>query len=184
MQPTNEPLGEPRRRKIPLAAWIAIGVCGALLVTCGVGGWMLARSERGRKIINASREVAAMAQDASDSPAAEALRELGCDQAAVFSAEQMRALAGAFVEEEEHLEEIDRIIPEDTTSVHCRMGLFTSDEDMPSCSAVAQTYAEATGVSAPFWVVVQKGSAQSGCSGKYSPQGEWLEGLPGQATGH
>ncbi len=182
VQPPNEPLGEPRRSKIPVAAWIAIGLSGALLVTCGVGAWIFATSDQGQKLIELGREAATLAQEASSAPGTDELRELGCEQPAIFTGDQMRRLAGVMADDEEHREQIDDEIPADAIFLQCKMGLFSDDEARPGCVDVARTYAAATGAAGPLWVIVQRGRTQDGCTGVYTPDGERLRGAFEQET--
>jgi hypothetical protein len=170
----------PREKKrLPVVAWLLLGVFGALLLTCGAGVAWLVSSEKGRKFLEAAQETAEVFDGAATAPGTVQLKALGCEEAAVLRGEELLAAFERFGVE---LPQPDpkHELPRDLLIVFCRNGML--GDAPPGCGEIARTYAAA--VPAPperFMVHAEKrGKREAGCRGVYSPTGELLHALPEQ----
>jgi hypothetical protein len=162
--------GPPTRRGVPVVAWILIAIAALGLFTCGGLVLWVSQTEQGRQIREIVRTGYEVGVESTQAPGTEELRELGCSQAMVMSAEQARAFANAVTDERD---EVLAEFPPDLTMIMCQLNMF-ADADI-ECDDVARTYVEATRPEGRLLVQVQKGRASAGCTGIYSSSGELLE---------
>ena len=171
MQPTA------KKRRLPVIAYVLLGILGAFILTCGGAVAWLASSERGKQFLDATRETVEVFEGATSAPGTEALRPLGCDDAMVIQgAELIAVMERLGLEVPAEARQAD--LPDDMLIVFCRAGAFG---DAPSgCADLARAYASA--VPAPpqrFMVIAeQRGRSERNCRGVYSPEGELLQAIP------
>ena len=162
--------GPPARRGAPVVVWILLAIAALGLFTCaGLVLWV-SQSEQGRQLREVVRTGYEVGVESTRAPGTEELRELGCNQAMIMSAEQARAFADAVTDQPE---EVLEQFPEDLTMVICQLNMF-SDAEI-ACDEVARTYVSAIEPQGRILVQVQQGRDSAGCTGIYSSTGELLE---------
>lgn len=165
----------PEEKKSKPGCRIALAVAGALVVLCGLGmalvGYSIWTSPAVQAGVRAVGPAMEMTRAGIVAPGAQALRDAGCRQALVHSPERM----ARFVEQLA----VDGIeaptVPFLVCAVHASPpGAATDAGGPPSCDALARTYAQAPGVSAPPEVIVAvfvSGRAPAHCAGVFDPEG-------------
>jgi hypothetical protein len=162
-----------RRSGCLVALYVVFGLGALLLVGAGVAAWLFLRSETGQHVLDAAKEGASWAEEASHAPGTDALREAGCENAMVSSFGQILGLASHFLPPEKASDLQQNPLAQETVVV-CQIGLFSKAE--PDCAAMASVYGSA--VSDPperFVVMVQRqGLGRRACQGFYAPDGSFL----------
>jgi hypothetical protein len=165
-----------RKRRLPVIAYVLLGLVGALILTCGAGVAWLASSERGKRFLEATRETVEVFEGATTAPGTGRLRELGCDDAMVVQGTELFGAMERFGIQMPD-ESSEDGFPKDLLIVYCRTDALGGPP--PGCADLARAYAAAVPNAPERFMVMaeQRGRREQGCRGVYSPAGELLQSL-------
>lgn len=138
--------------------YVAIGAALLAIVLGLVGLGVLASHPRAGEVLSASGRFLRAAVEGQYTPAANALREAGCQQAFVIPASEARALVEVLGEEAAELG--------DGPFVQCQRLLPAGDD---ACASMARVAAEASDPVPARLIVTVEGAGA--CSGVYAPDG-------------
>ncbi len=172
MPPPPPPKGSSTTRGCLLAVAVLLGV-GALCTCTGLGiaAYTVYSRPELRRVVGATGDMVAMAEEGMRDPGAQALVAAGCEQAIAFPIERVEAIMREIAPDEERAAP-----PPDAPDLLVTCAL--RGEGAPPCAELARIFANAH-ASAPksFALTVQSRTDPQACANLYAPNGELLRPL-------